>query len=241
MKRVTCAILIGGLLVARGFAQSSGHCTLEQQKTFPEGYQDRSDRCEGLYKLKVSGTPLSFVGFSQPLGKLQWDKTPKLDLAWEAPPGKPVRLQAVSLQQTISYRMDSVSSGGNLQWPTQILGRVGLASHEVALAAWYAQGNGDVPRVYVPVLVGGPAASSALEIILFPGVDLNDCAVLLQAEGNAANLLEKNQPAAKKYPAAGAIRISVPPNLKPGLYKFEAFAHMSAGGTANAVANLRVP
>src|SRR5262245_57590611 len=105
---------VAGALLASAFAQTS-NCTIEQQKGFLEGYQDRADRCEGLYRLKVSGTPLSFTGFGQSLGIIQWDKTPRLDLSWRVAPDKPVRLQVLSLQPTVSYRMDSLrtpASGG---------------------------------------------------------------------------------------------------------------------------------
>ena len=114
-----------------------------------------------------------------------------------------------------------------------------MASNELALSAWYESGA-DAARVYVPVLVGGTSTSD-LEVILYPGVDMNDCAVSLQMEEGTTNLMEKRQPVRRKYPAADPIRVLLPPNLKPGVYKFEAFAHMSSGGVANASARLQLP
>ena len=126
------------------FAQKSEHCLSEQQKSFKEGYQDRSDRCEGLYRLKVSGTPLTITGVAQSLHNIELTKTPRLDLSWQAPPNQPVRLRALSLQQSVSYRMDSLRSplgGTTYNWPTEILQRVGISADEVALAAWYEPGG----------------------------------------------------------------------------------------------------
>src|SRR5262245_31239540 len=158
------------VLVQSSSAQNSSHCTIDQQRGFPEGYQDRTDRCEGLYRQKVSGTPLSFTGFSVGLSAdLQWDKVARLDLSWPAPADKPVRLQVLSLLPTVPYRMDSLrlpSSGGTFQWPTQILARVGLCAGELALAAWHDADSVETSRIYLPIRVEG-RPSAPLETTLY--------------------------------------------------------------------------
>jgi len=237
------ALITGLLFLTPAFAQKSEHCLAEQQKNYKEGYQDRSDRCEGLYQLKVSGTPLTITGLSQSLHNIEWNKTPKLELSWQAPPNQPVRLRAISLQQAISYRMDSLrapAGGTRFTWPTDILQRVGVSADDVAVSAFYDTGAGDSSRVYLPLAIGGQPAAVPFEVVLYPGVDLNDCAVSLQLEGGPP-VWQNRVLGKKKYAAADAIRVPLPPNLKPGLYRFEAAAHMSSGGSTSASAVIRVP
>ena len=238
-------VFAGVLFVTPIFAQKSEHCLSEQQKNFKEGYQDRSDRCEGLYQLKVSGTPLAITGLAQSLSNIEWKKTPRLDVSWQAPPNQPVRLRALSLQQSISYRMDSLrspSSGARFNWPTDILQRVGVSGDEVALAAWYEPGGaGDSSRVYLPLAVGGQPPATPFEIVLYPGVDLNDCSVSLLPGGGGAAIWRDRLLGKKKYAAANPIRVALPPNLKSGLYRFEAAAHMSTGGSTTASAVIWIP
>ena len=235
----------GILFVTPMFAQKSEHCLSEQQKSFKEGYQDRSDRCEGLYKLKVSGTPLTITGLAQSLHNTAWNNTPRLDVSWQVPPNQPVHLRALSLQQSVSYRMDSLrspSSGPRFNWPTEILQRVGVSGDEVALAAWYEPGGaGDSSRVYLPLVVGGQPAASPFEIVLYPGVDLNDCSVSLQPDGGGAAIWRDRVLSKKKYAAADPIRVNLPVNLKSGLYRFEAAAHMSTGGSTTVSAMIWIP
>lgn len=238
-------VLGGMLLLTSAIAQKSEHCQSEQQKSFREGYQDRADRCEGLYQLKVSGTPLTIAGIAQSLRSVDWKTVPRLDLSWQAPPNHPVRLRALSLQQAVSYRMDSLrppAAGGKFNWLTDVIQRVGVSGNEVALAAWYDTGNSsDSSRVYVPVAVGPQSVAAPFEIVLYPGVDLNDCAVSLRAENGGAAIWSDRVLGRKKYPAADPIRVPLPLNLKPGLYRFEAAAHMSSGGSTSSAAVIRVP
>jgi hypothetical protein len=224
------------------FGGGLDQCLGEQQKGFPEGYQLRTDYCDGLYRAKVSGTPLSLVGFSQPLGALHWQDARVLDLQWNGPPDKPVRLQALSMRQSVPYRMDATrtpSTTGRFSWPTEVVSRVGLESSEVALAAWYEAG--DSSRVYLPIAIGHSSSARILEVTLYPGTDLKDCGVSLRSDGNGTNLLENRQPITKRVPAGTPIRFLLPSDLKPGLYKFEAFAHMETGGLATVMASLQMP
>ena len=237
-------VWIIGLCVTAAFAQKPDQCLSEQQKGFREGYQDRSDRCEGLYKLQVSGTPLAIMGVAQALRNTEWKSMPRLDLSWHAPQNQPVRIRAFSLQPSVSYRMDSLrspSTGAGFGWPTDILERVGLAANDVALGAWYEVGPGDSKRVFLPLAVGGQAPMSPFEILLFPGVELNDCVVTLQPEEGGDAIWRDRLLGKKRYSAAVAIRVPLPPNLKPGLYRFEAAAHMTAGGSTSTSALIRMP
>src|SRR5207302_1919418 len=121
---------------------------------FLEAYQDRSDRCEGLYTLKVSGGTLSVVGFGQSLSGIDWDKIPQIGLSWRGPAGQPVRLRALSLQPRIPFRMDSARPADkeNFQWDTKILRRTKLSGSDLALAAWYEDHAAGAGNVYLPVM-----------------------------------------------------------------------------------------
>jgi len=245
MKAVAYTILVGVSFLTQCLAQESEHCVLEQQKTFKEGYQDRLDRCEGLYRVRVSGTPLAVLGLAQPLGDVQWNRTRRIDLYWQAPPSTAVHVRALSLKQSVAHRMDSLRSpsiGAKFQWPTDILERVGLSSRDLALATWYKRANfGEASSVYLPVVVAWQPATAPFEVVLYPAVDLNDCAVSLRIEGNATAIWSDRLLSKHGYLATNAIRVQLPPKLKPGLYRFEAAAHMSSGGstTASAVFQMR--
>ena len=242
----TLVWIVGLFCLTSAFAQKSDQCLSEQQKGFWEGYQDRdrSDRCEGLYKLQVSGTPLAVMGVAQALRNIEWKSMPRLDVSWPTPQTQPVRIRAFSLQQSVSYRMDSLrspSNGARFSWPTDILARVGLAANEVALAAWYEVGADDSRRVFLPLAIGGQVPTTPFEIVLFPGVELNDCFVTLRSEGGG-DAIWRDRPLGKtRYSAAVAIRVPMPSNLKPGLYRFEASAHMASGGSTSTTVLIRMP
>jgi hypothetical protein len=134
----------------------------------------------------------------------------------------------------------SATSGSKFVWSTDIVQRVGVTGGDLALAAWFEAGESS--RVYVPVMVGNQTAATApLEVVLYPGVDLNDCAVSLQPQGGGAAIWRDRVLGKKKYAASDPIRVALPPNLKPGLYNFEAAAHMSSGGSTSTSAVIRIP
>jgi len=123
------------------------------------GYQDRGNRCEGLYVSKVGSRSLAAISFT--LGRVRFDLAPAGAIEVTAPgQTQPVNVRALAIPVKTYYRMDATLAPGDiLRWSMKdVLAPEGLTDSRVGVFGWR---GADDDRTLVPVRVTSLGASSA--------------------------------------------------------------------------------
>jgi hypothetical protein len=123
------------------------------------GYQNRGNRCEGLYVSKVGSRSLAAMSFT--LGRVRFELAPAGAIEVTAPgQTQPVNVRALAIPVKTYYRMDAtLTPGATLQWSMKdVLAPEGLTDTRIGVFGW--RGAED-DRTLVPVRVTSPGASSA--------------------------------------------------------------------------------
>jgi hypothetical protein len=123
------------------------------------GYQQRGNRCEGLYVSKVGSRSLAVMSFT--LGRLRFDLTSSAPAQISAPgQTQPVHIRAVAIPLKTYYRMDAMlPANTTLQWPlTDVLVPEGLTESRIGIFGWKGTEENEV---LVPVRVTAQTTSTA--------------------------------------------------------------------------------
>lgn len=110
---------------------------LVQLRGSKSGYQDRGNRCEGLYVSNVGSRSLAAMSFT--LGRLKFDLTSPNPLEVSAPgQTQPVNVRAVAIPLKTYYRMDApLAPHATLLWPLKdVLAPEGLTDSRIGIFGW---------------------------------------------------------------------------------------------------------
>ena len=154
------------LLVLPALSQQRSHCdpVLPQNTDTDSGYQDRGDRCEGVYRSrKVSPTSLLLVAFDARRQELTPGTT--VVLQWgRVNAGDDALLTVQNLRRGSLYRMDHGCARGEraFRWDTRLAARAGVQAGELgAVVTSHVRIEGTPQQVYLPVTTATEAAPSA--------------------------------------------------------------------------------
>jgi hypothetical protein len=247
--KVTATLCV--LLVTRmtgGTAAEDSRCDpqlLRMAGKGPLSYQNRGDRCEGLYGRASSSMPqLTLVSLTRSFPNIDPRTVPKLILRWASPAKEEVRLQAKGLRYKLYYEMDAVRPAGERQfsWSTDFLKNkeidVGRTEIGVTCRTVYPIG-GKKRELYLPLTVGSdgndPPPQSTVEVLIVPSVELKDAYYSVTAfsvPGNGRKSLVHNKsiqlPA---YPADRPFPIRIALASRGSLYFVEIVGLISTGGS----------
>ena len=220
---------------------------LRPQANDPNGYRLRGDRCEGVYVKEVAAAGvLTVVSFTESFAPYDLTSGKSLLLEWPAVAESPLHLRAYSLRRRLYYRMDTVRPAGSrsYEWPAEMLTVFRLTRAEIGLVGSVGQTVGGVRRdVLVPLAVrpqGEARASRALELVVYPGVDLAEVFLTLaplEPSGAPGRFVVNGEPLRYGYyPADRGVPIRLPELKTRGLHVVEIGATLSSGGSATTTA-----
>lgn len=218
------------------------HCdiSLRRDLDYPLGYQQRGDRCEGLYIREVSDQILQVASFTASFDELDPKTIKTVALNWGGDRLTPIHLRAVDLREKLYYRMDTLRPAGaaSYQWPMDILAALRLRKQDLGVLAWISQKiQGEIRSIYLPVSVGRQdLGQSRYELILLPSRPLKSVFLTiapLRANGSTGTPLVNGHTVRSGYwPAGEPLRIALPPLSQTGLHYLEIGAPLATGGSA---------
>jgi hypothetical protein len=206
----------------------------------PNGYRQRSDRCEGVFSQEVSATGnLLVASLTATMQGFKPESAMPLVLEWKAPGAVKVNVRAYSLRPRLYYRMDTVQDAvsARFRWPATMLATYALKPTEVGLVAWTAMtvGNQRLEPVYLPLAVRDSASGawpSAQQLIVVPPSDLKELYVTVSpvdARGVTGRPLRDGPLEYGYYPAGGAIKVEIAALPAPGIYLVQLAAERKDG------------
>ena len=205
------------------------------------GYQNRGNRCEGLYVSKVGSRSLAATSFT--LGRVRFDLATAKAIEVSAPgQTQRVNVRALAIPLKTYYRMDAtLAPGATLLWPLKdVLAPEGLTDTRIGVFGWRGDENN---RTLVPVRVttaGASSKSQAPLLIIQASFDAQQVKWRWgAARGEQCSALSAWQDAIQRPVAAGwpiAIDLSA---LPAGTHCLEAVAQ-SDGSTSWSPLKLRV-
>lgn len=208
-----------------------------------EGYRLRAGRCEGRYRTRNSGESFAIVGYISG----QWAFTPRavrqIQLTWPASDGSAVRIQAISLNPLIPYRMDT-RVGPPAQvfaWPTEVLRAVDLTGESLGLRAWATSGpGGKGDSVLVPLRIANSGSDPALRVVIYSVRVLNDVRLAVR-HPQTGRIIVPATLKASRLSGGRPFEVSLPATLPPGRYRIEISATQTDGVPASDSAMVLVP
>jgi hypothetical protein len=116
---------------------------LQTQQGDPNAYQERGDRCEGIYFQDVASSAISLTSFTTNYEALDTSKD-TIELTWIQPasgvlqPQGDLHLRADSQLFKLYYRMDTYLDMSDMKfsWSAKILKNLELSKPDIGLAAW---------------------------------------------------------------------------------------------------------
>ena len=241
-------MLVGIAVAASATGQTAPPCdpSLPSPAGDPLGYRLRGDRCEGRYAKDVGNTTLTLGSLVESFVAIEPASKRPLRVAWSAPPGvAPVWLRAQGLKRRLYYRMDTHAPAGATAyaWPSDVLAGMAPAAGDIGVLAWLRQRVDGMEReVYLPARVAytdAPARSARYELVVVPGVQLDELTVAvnaLDADGHTLRSVRAAEPLQYGYyPAERGIAISLPAAWfgTAGHYQVQLAARLDAGGAAS--------
>lgn len=191
-----------------------------------EGYQQRGERCEGLYwRPHAMEANLSVVGFRRSSSINGLNLPPSFHLAWRKTPlisaDAQVTVKSVSLRHDMYYRMDTRKpySSGSFDWPTDVLGLLGLDFRNLGVFASAPVKIGRTRwQAYLPLEIGfSQTPAAAFELTLVPGMALADLSWQYSkfgSDGLPAKVL-KHEKLKQSFPADKPIHLLIPAPMNP--------------------------
>lgn len=215
--------------------------TLRQSHDSAYAYQQRNDRCEGIYVREVSSTALIIASLTDTLQNYDLNSNTDLEVSWESPTNADVRVRAQGLRRRLYYRMDTVWKSTKLpfRWPIALLAALNIPNTELGVTGWTSMRLGDREReVFLPVHViqrGAPrTANNTYLLTLLPGVDLKEVYIslaIVDSNGSPTNYLRSDEPLKYGYYPAER-RVDIPLVLNaPGFYLVEIGAKLTNEGS----------
>jgi len=253
-----CGIFLGMVILqtvaGAVHANDRDYCDsgLPIDKTNPLSYQNRGERCEGLYIRQVVGEPLKIAGFAVCFDSLDVTRDSSFSVKWPKVNGEIVQLRAISLRPKTYYRMDSArpTNSDQFNWPTDVLKAVKLSAKDIGVSGW-VEGptlKGRQVPMYVPLCITENFQQAAADIssghyglVLLPTTQLQQVFVTLCPVENgtvgspleAFNSVDIDQ---GYYPADRPFTIQIPLNqLKPSIqtYYCTVGATLMSGGSVS--------
>ncbi len=243
--RLSELVSLGGLLASvlgGAAAAQSDLCdpAVPLRRDVNYGYQERGDRCEGIYaESPVSGSTISVASLTKGTVEYEFTRTP-LEIAWPSGLDRPVRLRARPLRPDLFYQMDTVrpATPSSFAWPTDFLLRYQMKPQDLAILGWsmVPVGGQDI-AVYLPLTVHQGdtiAEGSGYNLLVVPGVDLAELFIsidLLDQDGRPERtVLERTALGFGFYPADGGVPIALPDLAEPGIYQVKLVAKRLLNG-----------
>ena len=224
---------------------AQGNCdpSLVKLSAGPLGYQERGDRCEGIYIKEVGSTTLQVASFTESFVKYDLNSGKPLIIQWDAPPNNSsVSLRAQGLRRKLYYQMDKVMQAGKTfySWPTNFLSSLNISKSEVGITGRFLYKLGtDERNVYVPLRInqqGNDIKTGDYKLLLFPGTELKEVYTSMapvETDGsNGKFIIEGKKLGYGYYPAERAIEIPVAGMKETGIYYLEISAEKESGGTS---------
>jgi len=216
--------------------------SLRRDPDYQLGYQQRGERCEGVYIRGVSGQVLQIVSFTGRVEDFDPKSVRSLPLHWAAAGTEPVHVRAVDLQEKLYYRMDTLRPPGaaSYEWPTDILAALRLKRSDLGVLAWVSRKiQGEERAVYLPISVGrANPGGTRCELLLLPAQAVKSVFLTIapvRADGSTGTALVNGQLVRSGYwPAGEPLKITLPELPQGGLYYLEVGAPLSDRGSATA-------
>lgn len=218
----------------------------------PLAYQQRGNRCEGLFDPDVSRTGLqvrSFVAVFEPFAA---GEAGDLRVDWVAPPGvgaTRLRLRAQTLEPRVHYRMDTrvPAASGSYRWPGTMLAQLRLPSAAIGLVGWLPLADDGsrpaavaaIDELYLPLRVhhGAPGPFTGYRVAVVPTERLRTLAVTVErlaADGHVEATLRSGELGYGYYPVDLPTEIALEPPPRSGYYRLRMEGRGRRGGIATA-------
>ena len=190
-------------------------------------YQDRGGRCEGLFRQPVAASAkLAVVGLHRHPPKFTPGAGGALQVtAQSRGASATVMLRVLSTRQRHYYRMDAViDPKTRYVWPRDVLDspQVRLTPNDLKAIACEGSCDRNEPRLIPVSITDGPTVpSSGVSVWLRAALDLQQLFVLIERDGDKAQVLPNEEILAGQVLPAGAPKeVFVP--LGPGIYRLRA-------------------
>lgn len=207
----------------------------------PSGYQNRGDRCEGIYIKEVSSSTLMIASFTESFEQFNLTSDKPLLIEWsKSPANSTIHLRAEGIKRKLYYRMDTYSAPGSTSysWPTSFIASQNITKNDVGIVGTFQHKINQQQRdIYIPLRISQntrPAKTGNYEIILFPGTELKDVYISLatvDANGQTGTFIKNGEKLGSSYyPAERGIEIPVSVS-NTGIYYMEIAAVLRNGGS----------
>lgn len=152
-------------------------------------YQDRGDRCEGLYVQNISTTGLRIVGYHMGQPSIA-DNALVMEVWAQADSAK--RLQLSSTRPRQYYRMDTEFEGSLFTFPLELMRHpeIGLEAQEIAAVSCIAHCNSLQPEL-VPTRLGDKDPMAQPFVVLQANQDLYGLRITINDARTGATLFDR--------------------------------------------------
>jgi hypothetical protein len=207
------------------------------------GYQQRGNRCEGLYARQVAGTTLFLSSFTESFEKYDLESDDSLLVRWHVPSDSSIQLRAETIRPGRNYRMDAraVPRDTAYRWSNRILRSERIGRSDLGVLGWTRVTVGNRKRLaYVPLAISQKTALSAcgpLQIVLSTEVRLTEVLISvaqIDTTGAELRVIKKDEPLQRGFYPAGspiAIELKRADLAAPGLYSLKVSAVLSPSGS----------
>lgn len=230
---VISAIVGAAAAFCLAFPSAQAACvTSKINNGLPNGYQDRGDRCEGVYaEEQVGSNILEVKSFTR--GKLKYELNGgDLQLEWPATDvNSSLQIRAVSLPQHLHYQMDTIRppQSASFRWPSQILSENGIQAKDLGVRGWLdnssACGHKSL-KAHVPLRVrqaNGVSESTGYWLVMVPGLKLRWNKMYLERldpqSGTGVIVGEQKDLGGKTSRPSRPVRVKVKMPTDPGFYR----------------------
>jgi hypothetical protein len=209
------------------------------------GYQQRGDRCEGLYGKQVSGTSLYLASFTQFFESYDLRQRDSLTVSWPPQVNRgELSIRAETVRRGRYYRMDTQqqASSGDYRWSNSVLSNAHIARQDLGVIGWVDAAVGGTSRqLLVPLVIwqtGSPTSCPVYELSLMPGERLQEVFVSLASirhDGTPEGFIRQDQPLRRGfYPSETPIKVTFQRTdfPSPGPYYLKVAGRRGSGGTA---------
>jgi hypothetical protein len=208
----------------------------------PLGYNNRGDRCEGIYIKEVGSTTLSIVSLTGFFEQYNIKSGKPIHIEWDKPPDDSiVHIRVQGIKRRLYYRMDTFQLSGtkSYTWSSDILASLNIHKEDIGIVgiSRYFVGQ-TLHNVYLPLCIRQEESKlhiGSYKLILLPGVELTEVYISLAPTGSDGMPKEFIKDEEKLgygyYPAERGIVISISGLQEVGTYYMEIGAILKAGGT----------
>jgi len=185
-------------------------------------YQDRGNRCEGLYRSKVSSSNLRLVSFTQGIFRFKGEKEEVITLNTPVESEDTVFLRATGIPFDLYYRMDALLIRQKpIRWPVREVLARGSRTRYARNIGLYGYVGSNRKTTYVPVRAVSDQydqnnSSSGYRIKLVASTSLSQVRWRLRDQTEYKLLRDGG-----RFYSGWLIPIQLPADLAPGAYTLE--------------------